>query len=131
MPTKFHLVEKNNTCLVLHITKDDKYVSIHKGKSPNKDYRPLIFLTAEGAMDWAKNKGMEEFYTPEEIWVSEFVCPTCGEPLIIHWVEGADRTQSGMTERVCSCWNDECALEWRTYHTADGEFIKIERFFCG
>lgn len=130
MLTRYHLVEKNNHFMVLHRDTDKKITSIHKGIEA-KGYKPALFTTYDSAMTYISLKNLEEFYEPEEILMSEFTCPTCGEPLIIHWMEPANRNSSGMVERVCSCSDDECALTWRTYHTENGEFVEIERFFCG
>lgn len=132
MLTKFHLVEKHNTVVVLYKKlREDKFVGIRKEFYPPKDCGVLHFPSYDSAEKWLVAHNLDDLYQPEEIAISEFLCPVCGEHMDIHWVEGADRTQSGMTERVCTCRNDYCNLDWRTYHTADGEFVKIERFFCG
>ena len=74
----------------------------------------------------------DEDYTVEAFWVNkEFRCPECGSPLMTQYVVGSDKTESNFTERICSCRNHSCELDWRIYSTADGHIVKIERFFCG
>ena len=40
-------------------------------------------------------------------------CPNCGHELRVMCVIGADRSNSGYTERWCHC--EECCQDWETY----------------
>lgn len=125
--SKYRLVKDN---MVLYSNNTHQRIAVERTQKVPKGFSPLLFPNERSAQLYIEATNMTAYH-PEKVLSSEYVCPACGSELLIHWIEGADRTQSGMTERVCSCWNDECALEWRIYHTADGEFVKIERFFCG
>lgn len=128
----YHIRPKNNGTVKLGITKQGEYVEIPKG-APGFDNQILLFKTEEEAQAYIKkNNLLDKGYMSEWTWRSnEFICPCCGSSLQVEMVVEAAKSQSGCTERLCSCRNDYCLADWNLITDENDKVIKIERYFVG
>ncbi len=129
MSILYHIIPKGDGYNVLGVDPFGEFYLVPKNDERG---RGLVFNTPEEAYEYMRLGNINEDYIVEAFWMNkEFRCPECGSPLMTQYVVGSDETESNFTERVCSCRNHSCELDWRIYSTADGHIVKIERFFCG
>ena len=58
----------------------------------------------------------------------EYFCPVCGSTLRYESMD----TEGKILNKVYSCMNDDCALDWTVSEsTENGNFLGIRRYFHG
>lgn len=125
MTTKYHIVPKNNGYYMLGKENYFTLVPKHRG-----DGSELVFDTEAEAQRYIDRFVLTSMCKPEK-FLTEFICPKCGSALRTQYVEGADRSYSGYTERICSCRNEECLADWEIFTDEYNNIIETKRYFFG
>ena len=149
MAILYHIRPKDDGYHVLGRSMTGKHYLI------NKDYLGLrwqgefVFGNEIEAQEYI-NKYNLEGYKPEQFWRSDdtltrdykpilsklnilltLPCPDCGHTLRSMVTVGADESDSGFSESLYHCENDDCGSDFNLCRDANGKFIKMERYFFG
>ena len=129
---EFYIIRPNEDGTVnIGIDKDGNYVFISK-KSSNYQHRLLIFTSFELAQEYVETFLNAKDYSVEWVLRTEkFICPICGSALKIQYAIDSDNTKSGWVERLGSCRNQECGLDFNILTDKDDNLIEINKHYFG
>lgn len=125
----YHIVPVGDRYHIVGQTPRGEDILLEKVKSDGA----LEFRTPEEAQDYIDEMlTLSGNFIPEAAWIDEnFRCRECGSPLKVQCVIGADKSSSGYTERLCSCLNEQCLVDWSVITDKDNKLIDIQRYFIG
>ena len=132
MKTLWHIRPINDGYTVIGERYTDKgkkeFYTINKADKNSYCYC-LMFLSQEDADNFIKENMNPNEYISEWILINEdYLCPTCGFPLIVEWYS---ELSNGNTEDVCHCTNEDCGADWTITRDENYSVINKERFFFG
>ena len=157
MPTLYHIKPKNDGYHILGRSMVGEHFLISKDSKDIGWKGELIFKSKKEAQEYIDTHNLSNEYIPEKFWRIDreykmpklakearemlnkanitikrpVYCPDCGNELKWMVTVSTDESASGMSESLYHCDNDNCGSDFNLCRDANGNFIKMERYFFG